>query len=413
MKKRLAVLLTGVLALCLLAGCGGRQDDPNAETPDDSQQTPAGTESWHEVKDGILTVRLPLEKEGYLWQVSVEDESVLELLTQDDSDGEYVASFRALADGEASVSFSYADGAVLSEIRTLQVLCDGGQVEKVESDGIIPVTGGDDPAVTEMRRTNDISQVMQGHTALTCVSETWDGENNWQYKTVRQFTANDGRLWYDYEQYDENDEVVYCEAGYINIDVPGALYSWEKDGLKTMTLCREQEYEAMVAGRWLARQQGDYELLLNRTEDSAYDNVTLQTVLLNDTVNRGGCETDYFIDSTSGLITGMECREYDDGGALVNVTRSNVFYDEPRLMTERAAMEIGYGEDPCRLTVLIDNGTELTEEQVFLVNRKTLVEFESAEGFGLYCDAAYTEPMDFINVNQDELTVYVVTKSAA
>lgn len=116
----------------------------------------------------------------YLWQVSVEDESVLELLTQDDSDGEYVASFRALADGEASVSFSYADGVVLSEIRTLQVLCDGGQVEKVESDGIIPVTGGDDPAVTEMRRTNDISQVMQGHSVLTCVSETWDGENNWQ-----------------------------------------------------------------------------------------------------------------------------------------------------------------------------------------------------------------------------------------
>lgn len=194
MKNRLTRLLVAILAICLLAGCGGKQDDPSAEVPNNPQETPAETAEWHEVQDGILTVRLPLEKEGYLWQVSVEDESVLELLTQDDSDGEYVASFRALADGEASVSFSYADGVVLSEIRTLQVLCDGGQVEKVESDGIIPVTGGDDPAVTEMRRTNDISQVMQGHSVLTCVSETWDGENNWQYKTVRQFTANDGRL---------------------------------------------------------------------------------------------------------------------------------------------------------------------------------------------------------------------------
>lgn len=413
MKNRLTKLLVAILALCLLAGCGSRQGDPGAEVPNDPQETPAGTSEWYEVQDGILTVRLPLEKEGYLWQVSVEDESILELLTQDDSDGEYVASFRALADGEASVSFSYADGAALSEIRTLQVLCADGQVEKVEAAGIIPVSGGDDPAVTEMRRTNDISQVMQGHTALTCVSETWDGENNWQYKTVTQFTLNGGRLWYDHEQYDESDDVVYCEAGYINSDAPGALYSWEKDGLKTMTLCRAEEYEAMVGSRWLARQAGDYEQVLEKSEDTEYNTITLQTVLANDIASRGGCETYYFIDSGSGLITGMERREYDDGGVLLSVTRSNVFYDEPRLMTERAATEILSGENPCRLTVWIDNGTDRAEEQHFTVDVETLVEFESAEDFGLYCDAAHTEPMDFINVNQDELTVYVVTKPAA
>lgn len=413
MKKLLVRLLIGTLALCLLTGCGGRQDDPNAEAPNDPQETPAETAEWHEVQDGILTVRLPLEKEGYLWQVSVEDESILELLTQDDSDGEYAASFRALADGEASVSFSYADGAALSEIRTLQVLCADGQVEKVEADGIIPIMGGDDPAVTEMRRTNDISQVMQEHSALTCVSEAWDSENNWQYLTVTQFTLNGGRLWYDYEQHDESDEVVYCEAGYINGDAPGALYSWEKDGLKTMTLCRAEEYEVMVGSRWLARQAGDYEQVLERTENTEYNTVTLQTVLANDTASRGGCETYYFIDSGSGLITGMERREYDADGALTGVTRSNVFYDEPRLMTERAATEILSGEDSCRLTVQIDNGTERAEEQRFTVDRETMVEFESEETFRLFCDAEHTKPMDYINVNQSELTVYVAAEAGA
>lgn len=412
MKKRLAVLLAGVLALCLLAGCGGRQDDPNAEAPDDSQQTPAGPESWHEVKDGILTVRLPLEKEGYTWQVSVGEDTVLELLTQDDSDGAYVASFRALEDGEASVSFSYANGAALSEIRTLQVLCAGGQVEKVEADGIIPVTGGDDPTVTEMRQTNDLSNVMREHSALTCVSETWDGENNWQYKTVTQFTKNGGRLWYDYEQYDVSENVVYCEAGYINGDTPGALYSWEKDGLKTMTLCRAEEYEAMVSARWLARQEGDYEQVLDRSENTEYNTVTLQTVLANDTASRGGCETYYFIDSGSGLITGMERSEYDDSGALASVTRSNVFYDEPRLMTEQAATEILSGENACRLRVQID-GAAAAEEQVFSVDRETMVEFESAQPFALFCDAGHTKPMDYIDVNQGELTVYVAMETGA
>ncbi len=42
--------------------------------------------------------------------------------------------------------------------------------------------------------------IMKEHSAVTCASETWDGENNWQNKTVRQFVSSDGRLWYDYEQ---------------------------------------------------------------------------------------------------------------------------------------------------------------------------------------------------------------------
>lgn len=413
MKKLLVRLLIGSLALCLLTGCGGKQEGSDTEVPNDGQETPAEAAEWHEVQDGILTVRLPLVTEGYAWQVSVGDDAVVELLTQEDSDGTYVASFRALKDGEATVSFSYADGAALSEIRTLQVLCAGGQVEKVESDGIIPISSGDDPAITEMRRTNDISNVMREHSALTCVSEVWDGENNWQYKTITQFTMNSGRLWYDYEQYDESEEVVYCEAGYINSDTPGALYSWEKDGLKTMTLCRAEEYEAMVGSRWLARHAGDYEQLLDQTENLEYGNRTLQAVLSNDTSEQGRCETDYFIDSASGLLSGMERREYDNDGTLVSVTRSNVFYDEPRLMTERAATEILSAEDPCRLTVWIDSGTGHAEEQRFTVSRETWVEYASAEQFSLFGDAEHTKPMDYINVNQDELTVYVAAKAGA
>ena len=38
----------------------------------------------------------------------------------------------------------------------------------------------DDPEITDLRNSNSIPMIMKEHSAVTCVSETWDGENNWQ-----------------------------------------------------------------------------------------------------------------------------------------------------------------------------------------------------------------------------------------
>ena len=203
-----------------------------------------------------------------------------------------------------------------------------------------------------------------------------------------------------------------CEAGYINDDVPGALYTWNKDGLKTMTLCMASEYEALVADRWLARLDGDYETVTESENNEEYNTTVLTTHRQNDVL---GISSDiiYFIDNATALITGMEQTEYSsENGSVVSVTRSNIMYDEPRLMEERAAMAVLFPEDPCYLTVVVNPGQENEEEQSYQVDKSTLVEFEALEDFRLFYDVDCTEEMDWIDVGQNKLTVYVVPDTA-
>lgn len=415
-KRGFALLLTLLCALSLLAGCGGKsteqaaQEKPAEGETQETPEAPENSDAWYELDEntGILTVRIPAEKPGYTWDFTINDESVLELLTCEETEGTFVASFRALQDGETEITFAYTKGSSLDHVRVLGVQCKDGKVVGVPTASVMAMglLMEDDLEVAEMRAANNLSAIIGEHPAVTCVSEVWDGENNWQYKTVRQFVSNNGRLWYDFEQYDDADEVVSCEAGYINDDVPGALYTWNKDGLKTMTLCMASEYEALVADRWLARLPGDYETVTESENNEEYNTTVLTTHRQNDVL---GVSSDilYFIDNATALITGMEQTEYSDG-SVVSVTRSNIIYDEPRLMEERAAMEVLFPEDPCYLTVVVNPGKSNSEEQAFQVDKNTLVEFEALEDFQLFYDVDCTEKMDWIDVGQNKLTVYVV-----
>ena len=418
MMKRLFTLLLALLCmLSLLAGCGGKStEQAPEEKPSGEQsveeQTPEEGDDWYELdkETGVLTVRIPAEKPGYTWDFTINDESVLELLTCEETEGTFVASFRALQDGETEITFAYTKGSSLDHVRVLGVQCKDGKVVGVPTVSVMAMglLMEDDLEVAEIRAANNLSAIIGEHPAVTCVSEVWDGENNWQYKTVRQFVSNNGRLWYDFEQYDAADEVVSCEAGYINDDVPGALYTWNKDGLKTMTLCMASEYEALVADRWLARLDGDYETVTESENNEEYNTTVLTTHRQNDVL---GISSDiiYFIDNATALITGMEQTEYSsENGSVVSVTRSNIMYDEPRLMEERAAMAVLFPEDPCYLTVVVNPGQENEEEQSYQVDKSTLVEFEALEDFQLFYDVDCTEKMDWIDVGQNKLTVYVV-----
>lgn len=408
MKKVFALLLTLIFTLGLLAGCGGAGKAPSEEP----QQTPEEPADWYALdeKNGVLSVRIPAERQGYTWSITVNDESVLELLTCEETDGLFAASFRALRDGVTEITFAYTKGVSLDHVRVLEVKCRGGKVTEVPTHTIMAMglLMEDDLEVAEMRDANSLAAIFREHRAVTCVSETWDGDGRWQYKTVRQFVSNDGRLLYDLERHDDADEVVSCEAGYINDDVPGALYTWEKDGLKTMTLCMASEYEALVADRWLARLDGDYETVTESENDEEY-NTTLLTTRRQNGVLGTYSDILYFIDNETALITGMEQTEYSsEDGSVVSVTRSNIIYDEPRLMEERAAMEMLFPEDPCYLTVVVNPGQPNSEEQSFQVDKNTLVEFEALEDFRLFYDVDCTETMDRIDVGQNKLTVYVV-----
>lgn len=267
----------------------------------------------------------------------------------------------------------------------------------------------DDEEIAELLYNNSIFMLMREYEAVTCVSEQWDGEDNWQSLSVRQCVNNNGYLLYDYEVSDDSGDVIYCEAGYSNIDVPGALYYWEEGGAKSMMLSLASEYEAFVSDRWLPRAEGDYERVQERNADDKNQTLTLTTRRQNDILGTFADVT-YFISAETGLLTGLEETEYSsEDNTVVSVTRSNIMYNEPRIMEEQAAMRVLFPENPCHLTVIINPGDENSEEQSFQVDRLTEVEFDALEAYKLYYDYECTQPMDWIDVNQDELTVYVVT----
>lgn len=432
MKKWNAWLLAVVLVVALLTGCGGQSEagetnpqggqetsvsgsdtDDAADTTDttDTADTTDTTDTgWYELEPdaGVLTVRLPDEKQSFTWAFVIEDESILEPLTQETTQNQYVVSFRALTDGKTQITFSYFRNDELWEARIVELRCKDGKVTEVTSDGVIDMTGAaDDTRVAELRETNRLLTVLKAHDAVTCVSEHWDGENNWQYSAVTQFVKNDGRLWYDYEQSDESGQVVYRQAGYINDDVPGAYYETTAEGMKYMEVYAASEYEALIADHWLRRNTGDYETVLSEERNEEYHNITLITSREND-ITGVHSEVIYFIDTELDLISGMEETEYSsEDGSVAGVTRCNILYDEPRLMEERAAMDVLFPDDPCYLSLVINPGKENEEQQQFQVSKSTQVEFDALEGFQLFYDYDCTQPMEWIDVSQNKLTVYV------
>ncbi len=134
-NKLLVLLMILTCALTLLAGCGGQKNEPAADE-----------NSWFELdsETGILTVRIPDETPDFEWYFVVGDEKVIELLTQETTDDTYVASFRALEDGESQLTFSYVKNDEVIEARLLEVRCEGGNVAEVINDGIVDMTGEDE-----------------------------------------------------------------------------------------------------------------------------------------------------------------------------------------------------------------------------------------------------------------------------
>ena len=154
MKKRIACIL-GLTLVLGLAGCGTKEQAPEEvqeEITDDKKDQEAASDTWYEVDQeaGILTVRLPAEKEGFIWDFTINDTALLKLVTEEDNDGIFVASFRALGDGETVVSFSYAKDDALEEIRALNVTCKDGEVAGVSNASIMSVSGQDDPEIADL-----------------------------------------------------------------------------------------------------------------------------------------------------------------------------------------------------------------------------------------------------------------------
>ena len=57
--------------------------------------------------------------------------------------------------------------------------------------------------------------------------------------------------------------------------------------------------------------------------------------------------------------------------------------------------------------MVINPGEENEEQPQFRISKNTQVEFDALEGFDLFYDDGCTQPMEWIDVSQEQLTVYV------
>lgn len=145
MKSKIAVFAAAAVMVAVLAGCanagGAASGQTAAESTVSESAAPESTadagqtadDSWYELEDGILTVRIPDPgMEGYTWNASVADDSKAELITTEtEEDGTFVASFRSIGQGTGNISFSYAKGEDLAQARNIQTKCSDDAITEV------------------------------------------------------------------------------------------------------------------------------------------------------------------------------------------------------------------------------------------------------------------------------------------
>ena len=115
------------MALCLLASllCGAQAETFEGE--------------WFELsaENTVLTVRLPGdETDGYTWNGELSDADVLELLTMEYTDGQWVASYKATGEktGLTELRLTYAkDGAFPAATAVLDLSVNDAQAIEIES----------------------------------------------------------------------------------------------------------------------------------------------------------------------------------------------------------------------------------------------------------------------------------------
>lgn len=135
LKNKIAVFAVAAVMVAALAGCanagGAASSQPAAESTAAADQT--ADDSWYELEDGILTVRIPDPgMEGYAWNASVADNSMAELITSEtEADGTFVASFRSIGEGTGNISFSYAKDEDLAQARNIQTKCSADAITEV------------------------------------------------------------------------------------------------------------------------------------------------------------------------------------------------------------------------------------------------------------------------------------------
>lgn len=263
--------------------------------------------------------------------------------------------------------------------------------------------------LTEMREANDLHAVFNKHVIVNCTTESWgveNGEEVWQGVTRTQFNSVGAGPTY-YSEVEQESGIVSSTASYGDDVTPFAMYSIMPEvGFKMLGAYPAADYDALVCQQWLMQDAEVEEVVLSSSVDEATGSKMLTTELVYES-SAIRIEIIYFIDAETGLLTGTEETTYDlETGDKLNISRSNIWYDEPIEFTYDPVAEIRQGENLCTITLVLNPGQDNEETQVLTAVEGTSISVVSGDAYGTFADAECTQPLDELTAAGAEMTVY-------
>lgn len=342
MKSLKNMLLFLSAALCLTAALTGCSATVTSGASSAQEVETVNTESdWLELgEEGILTVRIPLEKrEGFVWQPSVADGSPLELLTQETTDTEYVASFRATGSGEANLSLSYVSEDMLAEARNVEMTCKDGKVTDILSHVVMEM---EMPLETENNHAESLAATGKVVTPLPLTVDIATLED-----CTVAVSVPEGGIYLDDDGAARMEATVYAYDLYDMVDIAGLVPGDEMElrGENVLVTSVERTDAGLVILNG-GLEQGGFELATDDTGvyfESGFDDARTWTAL--GTVTLPVNEEFTFVDS-SDLESGEE-----------------IWYAGDFLAPDT---DIRYDFTPYNTTITIRNGQVIAMHRVFV-----------------------------------------------
>lgn len=264
-----------------------------------------------------------------------------------------------------------------------------------------------------MHEANTLENIFDVHVLMNCTTETWefeDGAEVWQGVAKECFSSAGSGFSYYSESTDAEGSFIVADS-YSDDTTPVALYSYNRDGDLGLRVFPAGEFAGYLSAQWPPSDvvaEGDrdtFETVLSIEEDAELA-TTVITVEMDLRAVR--IETVYFIDTPSGLITGIEQTTYDsETGEKTLVERSNVWYDDPIERADSAYAKVRDAKDTCTLTVVFNPGEDDEETQTLTVAKGTHISAAGQDCFyDVYADAECSELIEQIPADEDEVTVY-------
>lgn len=264
-------------------------------------------------------------------------------------------------------------------------------------------------SIEDLMADNELAEILKVHKTVTAVSEFWkiaDGEEVWSDKQVEQYDMSTGTFVYNHLVETENDKNIHY--GYRDSELTPVAYCTYDEATEAMTaVLFDTDVSSIITDMWMYVAKVEGTEVLSVEEDPEYNTKILHAGYKNEETGYGDRFV-FFVDATTGYITGMEHTIYDlESSADLYITRMNIFYDDFAVLEDVACQTILTDTDACEVTFVLDPGqdTEATKTESFA--KGTEISASGLEEYIMYADEACTTPIETIDTTKDQAVVYL------